>query len=62
MSVQGPVTKDFDDFLRRNFIARDASMYCFGFRRRDVALVLEAPDDARGIAGFLGSGTGIFRC
>jgi hypothetical protein len=28
----------------------------------NIALVLEAPDDASGIVGFVGGGTGVFRC
>src|SRR6266404_4816373 len=60
--VQGAVTKDSDRFLGGDFTARGALMHGFRFRRRHVALVLKAPNNAGGIALFLRGGTVVFRC
>jgi hypothetical protein len=50
--VQGPVTKDSDRLLGGDFATRDALMHGFRLRSRHIALLLQAADDARGIAGF----------
>jgi hypothetical protein len=60
--AQGPVTEDSDRFLGGNFPTRDALMHGLRLRSRHIALVLQAADDASGIAGFFGCGTGVFRC
>src|SRR5271154_442373 len=57
--IQRVVTKDFDGFLGRDFTARDALMHGLRFWGRHIALVLEAADDARGIARFFGCRTGV---
>jgi hypothetical protein len=59
--LKGALAKDCDCFLGRYFSPRCALMDRLSFGGWNIAFVLEAPDDASGIAGFFGCGTGIFR-
>jgi hypothetical protein len=62
LSLKAPLAKNRDGFFARDFAPQGLLMNGFILGVWNIALVLEAPDDASGIAGFFGCGTGVFRC
>jgi hypothetical protein len=62
LSLEGAFAKNCDELFGRDFAPLGPLMNGFILNVRNVALVFEAPDDASGIAGFFGWGTGVFRC
>jgi hypothetical protein len=62
LPLNGAFAKYRDGFFGRDFAPLGLSMDGFILGIRNIALVLEAPDDAGGIAGFFGWGTGVLRC
>jgi hypothetical protein len=61
LSLEDAFAKYRYGFFSRDFASLCPLMNGFILGVWNVALVLEAPDDASGIAGFFGCGTGIFR-
>jgi hypothetical protein len=59
---QSALAENLDQLVRGDFTTLGALMDRFGFGCWNIALVLEAPDNARSIAGFFGCGTGVFLC
>jgi hypothetical protein len=53
----GALAENLEQLVSGDFTTFRALMDRFGFRCWNISLMLEASDDARGIAGFLGSGT-----
>src|SRR5882757_6468749 len=62
LSLKGAFAKNCDGLFSRNFAPLGPLMDGFILGVWDIALVHEAADDASGIAGFFGRGTGVFRC
>jgi hypothetical protein len=56
----GLLAEHLDELFRRDLAALGALVNGFGFRGWDIPFVLEAADDARGVAGLLGGGAGVF--
>ena len=54
LPLKGAFAKNRDGFFSRDFAPLGPLMDGFILRIRNIALVHEAPDDARGIAGFFG--------
>jgi hypothetical protein len=62
LSLKGAFAKNRDGFLGRDFAPLGPLMDDLILGVWNVALVHEAAEDASGIAGFFGWGTGVFRC
>jgi hypothetical protein len=62
LSLKGAFAENRDGLFARDFAPLGLLMNGFILGVWNIALMLEAPDDARGMTGFFGCGTGLFRC